>query len=84
MTVERRETIDANFADASLVNLGVDKAGLDKMDIKYLSFIYEATNAVGIDTIAAALSEDVGNIEETIEPYLLKIDSYSEHHEVGH
>lgn len=73
MTVERRETIDANFADASLVNLGVDKAGLDKMDIKYLSFIYEATNAVGIDTIAAALSEDVGNIEETIEPYLLKI-----------
>ena len=43
------------------------------MDIKYLSFIYEATNAVGIDTIAAALSEDVGNIEETIEPYLLKI-----------
>ncbi|WP_410519513.1 Holliday junction branch migration DNA helicase RuvB [Candidatus Anaplasma sp. TIGMIC] len=73
MTVEKYYCIDSAFADTALQNLGVDKAGLDKMDIKYLSFIYEAKNAVGIDTIAAALSEDVGNIEETIEPYLLKI-----------
>ncbi|KJV64422.1 holliday junction DNA helicase RuvB [Anaplasma phagocytophilum str. ApMUC09] len=73
MVVERQSIIDNHFADSALFNLGVDKSGLDKMDIKYLSFIYEAKNAVGIETIAAALSEDVGNIEETIEPYLLKI-----------
>lgn len=73
MTVEKKNKIDAEFAKGALLSLEVDHAGLDKMDIKYLTFIYEARNAVGIDTIAAALSEDVGNIEETIEPYLLKI-----------
>lgn len=73
MTVEKKNKIDAEFAKSALLSLEVDHAGLDKMDIKYLVFIYEARNAVGIDTIAAALSEDVGNIEETIEPYLLKI-----------
>ncbi|QJC27278.1 holliday junction ATP-dependent DNA helicase RuvB [Anaplasma platys] len=73
MTVEKKNKIDAEFAKGALLSLEVDHAGLDKMDIKYLIFIYEARNAVGIDTIAAALSEDVGNIEETIEPYLLKI-----------
>ena len=73
LTVEGGSKIDAEFADSSLRNLGVDGMGLDNMDIKYLQFLYEARTAVGIETIAAALSEDVGNIAETIEPYLLKI-----------
>ncbi|GAT75585.1 Holliday junction DNA helicase RuvB, partial [Ehrlichia ruminantium] len=57
-----------------LLRLGIDKLGLDRQDIKYLQFIYEANNPIGIDTISSALSEDTGNIEETIEPYLIKIN----------
>ncbi|ACM49017.1 Holliday junction DNA helicase RuvB [Anaplasma marginale str. Dawn] len=65
-------TIDGNFANSALFRLGIDGAGFDKMDLKYLKFVFEAKGPVGIDTIASALSEDVGNIEETIEPYLIK------------
>ncbi|MCU7611709.1 Holliday junction branch migration DNA helicase RuvB [Anaplasma capra] len=69
---EECNAIDGNFADHALSRLGIDSAGFDKMDLKYLKFVFSANGPVGIDTIASALSEDIGNIEETIEPYLIK------------
>ncbi len=66
--------IDRSAADRALTELEVDTAGLDAMDRRYLSNI--ATNyaggPVGIETIAAALSEPRDAIEEIIEPYLIQ------------
>ncbi len=46
--------------------------GFDELDIKYLELLLEAkSRALGLSTIAAALSEDEGTIEDVIEPYLL-------------
>ena len=61
-------------ADEALTRLEVDNAGLDAMDRRYLSAI--AVNygggPVGIETMAAALSEPRDAIEEIIEPYLIQ------------
>ena len=73
-SVENNATIDHQVADAALSRLEVDKAGLDSNDYRYLEFI--STNysggPVGLDTIAAALSEHRDAIEEAIEPYLIQ------------
>lgn len=67
--------IDGKIADKSLNSLEVDNLGLDSADKRYLSFIAEhyAGGPVGVETIAAGLSETRDTIEETIEPYLLQI-----------
>ena len=54
--------------------LGVDALGLDAADRKYLSFLVEHYNGgpVGVETIAAALSEPRDAIEEVIEPFLIQ------------
>ena len=66
--------VTRDVADASLSQLEVDALGLDAMDHRYLRCI--ALNygggPVGIETIAAALSEGKDAIEEVIEPYLLQ------------
>ena len=66
--------VDARIADAALTRLDVDKSGLDAMDRRYLGCI--ATNygggPVGVETLAAALSEQRDVLEEVIEPYLLQ------------
>ena len=66
--------IDRRIADKALGALEVDSAGLDAMDRRYLSMI--AMNygggPVGVDTIAAALSEPRDAIEDIIEPYLIQ------------
>ncbi len=61
-------------ADAALGKLEVDAVGLDAMDHRYLRCIGEnyGGGPVGIETIAAALSEGKDAIEEVIEPYLLQ------------
>ncbi|MEM1360571.1 MAG: Holliday junction branch migration DNA helicase RuvB [Pseudomonadota bacterium] len=61
-------------ADAALTRLGVDELGLDGADRRYLRLIAEAYGGgpVGIETIAAALSESRDGLEEVIEPYLLQ------------
>jgi Holliday junction DNA helicase RuvB len=66
--------IDRKLADDSLKRLEVDALGLDSADRRYLSFIAEhyAGGPVGIETIAAGLSEQRDSLEETIEPYLLQ------------
>ena len=67
-------SIDRKVADRALVELEVDAAGLDAMDRRYLTTI--ALNygggPVGIETIAAALSEPRDAIEEIIEPFLIQ------------
>jgi len=68
------ERIDRARADAALQRLEVDQRGLDAMDRRYLRCIAEdyAGGPVGIETIAAALSEPRDAIEDIIEPYLIQ------------
>lgn len=67
--------ISKALVDSALEALSIDMLGLDGLDYRYLNFI--ATNfeggPVGIETIAAGLSEDRDTIEDTIEPYLMQI-----------
>lgn len=71
---EDLKEIDAKIAKKSLDILEVDNFGLDSLDRKYLNYINENYQGgpVGIETIAAGLSEQKDSIEETIEPYLLQ------------
>jgi Holliday junction DNA helicase RuvB len=66
--------IDRALADKALAALEVDAAGLDAMDRRYLTTI--AVNygggPVGVETLAAALSEPRDAIEDIIEPYLIQ------------
>ncbi len=67
--------VDARSADRALSNLDVDKRGLDMLDHNYLTCIAHnfGGGPVGIDTIAASLSESRDAIEDIVEPYLLQI-----------
>jgi Holliday junction DNA helicase RuvB len=66
--------IDRDIADAALDRLEVDHRGLDAMDRRYLSCIADhyGGGPVGIDTLAAALSEQRDTLEEVVEPFLLQ------------
>ncbi|MCC0057262.1 MAG: Holliday junction branch migration DNA helicase RuvB [Rhodobiaceae bacterium] len=68
------ETIDSVMADKALLALEVDPEGLDGLDRRYLGTVAEKFGGgpVGIETIAAALSEPRDAIEEIIEPYLIQ------------
>ena len=72
--VARSESVTREIADAALTRLEVDSLGLDALDRRYLNQI--ALNfgggPVGIETIAAALSEPRDAIEDIIEPYLIQ------------
>ena len=72
--VDGAAQIDRRVADRALLALEVDAAGLDAMDRRYLSNI--ASNygggPVGVDTLAAALSEPRDAIEDIIEPFLIQ------------
>jgi Holliday junction DNA helicase RuvB len=72
--VAGRNVIDRGAADRALIELEVDAAGLDAMDRRYLSNIAQnyGGGPVGIETIAAALSEPRDAIEEIIEPFLIQ------------
>ena len=67
-------SIDAAAADAALNRLEVDGRGLDAMDRRYLALIAEhyAGGPVGVETLAAALSEQRDAIEDVIEPFLIQ------------
>jgi Holliday junction DNA helicase RuvB len=66
--------IDRVHADTALNRLQVDSLGLDDMDRRYLRCMAEnyGGGPVGVDTLAAALSEQRDTLEEVIEPYLLQ------------
>ena len=72
--VDGVETISRSLADKSLKLLDVDEIGLDLMDRKYLNVIAQnyAGGPVGIETLAAALSEPRDALEEIIEPFLIQ------------
>jgi Holliday junction DNA helicase RuvB len=69
------ETVDARTADTALNRLEVDAQGLDAMDRRYLTMIADVYRGgpVGVETLAAGLSEPRDTIEEVIEPYLIQI-----------
>ncbi|BCJ89877.1 Holliday junction ATP-dependent DNA helicase RuvB [Terrihabitans soli] len=73
-SVDGAETVTRAIADKALRQLEVDDAGLDALDRRYLNCI--ALNygggPVGVDTVAAALSEPRDAIEDIIEPFLLQ------------
>ncbi|WP_306047088.1 Holliday junction branch migration DNA helicase RuvB [Nioella sp. MMSF_3534] len=62
------------IADSALTRLGVDHLGLDGADRRYMMLMAEnyGGGPVGVETMAAALSESRDAIEEVIEPYLLQ------------
>jgi Holliday junction DNA helicase RuvB len=72
--VAGKAAIDRDIADKALIRLEVDRAGLDQLDRRYLDIIAVSFNGgpVGIETIAAALSEPRDAIEEIVEPYLIQ------------
>ena len=69
------EVVDARAADAALHRLEVDALGLDAMDRRYLTMIADIYRGgpVGVETLAAGLSEPRDTIEEVIEPYLIQL-----------
>ncbi len=72
--VEGDGTVTRELADRALTRLGVDDLGLDGADRRYLRLLAEnyGGGPVGVETIAAALSEARDAIEEVIEPFLLQ------------
>jgi Holliday junction DNA helicase RuvB len=69
------ESIDADVADKALDRLEIDGLGLDAMDRRYLTMIADIYGGgpVGIETLAAGLSEPRDTIEDVIEPFLIQL-----------
>jgi Holliday junction DNA helicase RuvB len=72
--VKHLKVIDTEIAEFALEALNIDKRGLDEMDNKILLTIIDKFGGgpVGLNTIATAVSEDPGTIEEVYEPFLIK------------
>lgn len=73
--VEGTGSITEEILERSLVLLEVDALGLDASDRRLLLTIIEKFGGgpVGIETVAASLSEDMGTVEEVLEPYLMQV-----------
>ncbi|HYI64981.1 MAG TPA: Holliday junction branch migration DNA helicase RuvB [Allosphingosinicella sp.] len=67
--------VNAKVADSALIRMEVDQLGLDAMDRRYLMMIADIYKGgpVGVETLAAGLSEPRDTIEEVIEPYLIQL-----------
>jgi Holliday junction DNA helicase RuvB len=67
--------INADVIKTTLAQLHIDESGLDQIDREYLNAIimHYAGGPVGIDNLAAALSESADTIEDVIEPYLMQL-----------
>ncbi|PJA31553.1 MAG: Holliday junction branch migration DNA helicase RuvB, partial [Zetaproteobacteria bacterium CG_4_9_14_3_um_filter_53_7] len=72
--IEHEGLIDQAVADSSLQRLEVDHLGLDHQDRRLLLVIIDKYNGgpVGLDTLAASISEERDTIEDVLEPYLLQ------------
>jgi Holliday junction DNA helicase RuvB len=68
-------TVTAAVADQALTRLEIDGLGLDAMDRRYLSMIADIYKGgpVGVETLAAGLSEPRDTVEEVVEPYLIQL-----------
>lgn len=73
--VQGAECIDRPVAEKALTMLEVDANGLDKNDFRILQTLVRTFNGgpVGVETIAAAVSEETETIEDVIEPYLMQL-----------
>jgi len=69
------DAIDAGVADRALTRLEIDRLGLDAMDRRYLTMIADlyGDGPVGIETLAAGLSEPRDTLEDVVEPYLIQL-----------
>lgn len=74
VSVKDREAIIDTDVHATTKLLGIDADGLHKLDYAYLEALTLKFNGgpTGIETLAAAISEDIGSIEEVIEPFLIR------------
>ena len=72
--VEGEGHIDVEITRVALAALNIDSRGLDQMDNKILATIIEKFNGgpVGLNTVATAVSEEAGTVEEVYEPFLIK------------
>ena len=72
---EGKDVIELNDALNALTALKVDCLGLDDVDIKYLETIADRFNGgpVGLETVASSIGEEVMNLEDVYEPFLLQI-----------
>jgi Holliday junction DNA helicase RuvB len=72
--VEGEGHIDVSITRIALTALNIDARGLDQMDNKILATIIEKFNGgpVGLNTIATAVGEEAGTVEEVYEPFLIK------------
>ena len=72
--VEGEGHIDVEITRIALTALNIDARGLDQMDYKILATIIEKFNGgpVGLNTIATAVGEEAGTVEEVYEPFLIK------------
>jgi holliday junction DNA helicase RuvB len=72
--VAGQSPVDARVADAALNRLEVDALGLDAMDRRYLMMIADVYRGgpVGVETLAAGLSEPRDTVEEVLEPFLIQ------------
>jgi len=70
-----KDFIDADTIKTTLYQLHIDSVGLDEIDREYIGAIIKnyAGGPVGIDNLAAALSEPADTIEDVIEPYLMQL-----------
>ena len=70
--VENENIITLERSQYGLDELGVNNLGFDELDLRFLRILIEAKGRpMGLSTIAAALSEDEGTVEDVIEPYLI-------------
>ena len=69
------DSIGADVADRALSRLEIDALGLDAMDRRYLTMIADLYGGgpVGVETLAAGLSEPRDTIEDVIEPFLIQL-----------
>ena len=70
-----KDFISADTIKTTLYQLNIDEKGLDEIDREYINAIIKhyAGGPVGIDNLAAALSEPADTIEDVIEPYLMQL-----------
>ena len=73
--VSGQQTITAKTADKALAMLDIDKVGLDHTDCRMLKTMIEKFGGgpVGLDTLAASISESTDTIEDVYEPYLIQL-----------
>ena len=69
--VNNETTITKPTCAYALEQLGINEYGFDQMDIKLLSTLINTNRPLGLNTLSAILNEDIGTIEDVIEPFLI-------------